>query len=225
MSKSLRRLKPVINFSERHACKTFPGRSQIRQLLTAATLNSPSPSSKTHKYKQSSILPDLVDATISWAAKDYKSSDPPSHAVVLIGRDLLSRDTKEFLESLSAAKQLRTLNAVIGVVDKVGVDANGVSVLLASSDEGVTFETAKGTETELLRVGRWHAKDQEAEDDEPLDFRNIMASIRKGTQITAVDGSGKEAIGSEFVFALGEADGLQRQAMEINQLFPTADIV
>jgi hypothetical protein len=222
MSRAGRIFGPVsLNIGRRQLRSRFP-LTQTRNLLTAATFNPPTQLSADNPTQ---VLPGLVEAAFAWGARGFKSANPPSHSVILISRDLLPSDNQVLLSSLSIVRQLSVTNTVVGIVDKVGIQGKGVSLLLASQDEGVTFETVKGTETELLRVGRWHAKDQEPDEEEPFDFDNVIASMKKGSQIKSVKSTGKEAIGKEFVLALGDGTTLQQQALEINQQYPTAEIV
>lgn len=231
MLRSIRIFGPVLRKFTKHCSNVTSnglfGPFNRRHLLTAATLNPPPLGPKSQKRERLAVqIPELVKAALSWASTTHKSSDPPTHALIILGRDLIPRAKQELLSLLRPVDQLNTLDSIIGVTDRVGKDGNGVSVLLASGKEGVTIETVRGEETEVLRVGKWHAKDEEDNDGgAPFDFDNILASIRKGAQLTASDGTGKQAIGNEFVFALGEAEGLQKQAIAINQHYPTADVV
>ena len=235
MSRAQRILGPVLlRSSRRQPLPKFSGtRQQTRRFLSAVTLSPPLvPSRQFLEGDVATVLPGLIEATFAWASVGFERTDPPSqpsHALILVGRNLLPTDRETLLNSLATVEQLKTVNAVVGAVDRVGYDGRGVCVLLASKEEGITFETIKGSQPELLRVGRWHAKDEEPEEDEPFDFDNVMTSIKKGAEVTTVENNGesegKAAIGKEFLLALGEAENLQKQAIQINQNYPTADIV
>ena len=193
---------------------------QCRTLLTAVT-SSPSLLESPKSKPQLSVL---VDSALEWASKDYTSNDPPSHAIVLIHKSFLPKGNESFLYALGESKQLCGLNSLVGVVDAVGEGAKGVSVLLASSSEGVIIDTLTGSKKEELRVGRWHAKDVETEDDEPMNFDDVMASIR-GQASTMRPSVASISNEREFVFAVGEMEGAQSQAENLGQMFPKADIV
>jgi hypothetical protein len=126
------------------------------------------------------------------------------------------------MTSLGKSERLRGLDAVIGVVDYMESGSKGASVLLASKSENVTIEQLSGVEQEDLRVGRWHAKD--VEEDGPIDFDNMMASIR-GTEAPTVVVEPKSSLEQELVFIIGEAKSIQGQISGIRQTYPNATIV
>ena len=195
----------------------FP--EQRRSLLTAVTSLPP---------KRKSSVPGpplyaLVDAALLQASTYHIPNDPPSHAIILIHKALIPPGKDQFLDALGESQQLCGLNALVGVVDAVGDRATGISVLLASSSEGVTIDRLQGSKKEEVRVGRWHAQDVETVG-EAMNFEDVMASIRG--QVTSTRPS-VPAVSSkrEFVFAIGEMEGTQSQAESISQMFPKADIV
>ena len=112
----------------------------------------------------------------------------------------------------------------MGVVDSVGEGAKGVSVLLASRSEDVSIDILEGVQNEVLRVGKWHAKDVETED--TTSFEDILASIRGGAHVSAATPtSGVRFSGADSVFVVGEIEAVQTQASLLNEKFPSADIV
>jgi hypothetical protein len=168
------------------------------------------------------VVGSLVDAAILWASHRQPQEDPPTHAIILVSKALIPTGEEELLQALSQSDSLRGLDALVGVVDYIGDGAKGASVLLASKSENVTIERLKGVQKEDLRVGRWHAKDVEEEG--PIDFDNMMASIR-GTAASPVVVSSTSSSESDLLFVLGETEGIQSQVSVINQMFPKASIV
>ena len=159
-----------------------------------------------------------MDAAILWASRRHHPEDPPTHAVILVSKALIPTGEEELLQALSQSDSLRSLDALVGVVDYVGDGAKGASVLLASKSENVTIERLKGVQKEDLRVGRWHAKEG------PIDFDDMMASIR-GTAASPVVVSPTSSSESDLLFVLGETEGIQGQVSVMNQMFPKASIV
>jgi hypothetical protein len=123
------------------------------------------------------------------------------------------------LQSLGKAKKLGGLNAVVAIVDTVGYGAKGVSVLLASKDVKVTVDALESVAKKPLRVGRWHAKDEET--NFFTSFDEVLASMRGEKKEPAT----AEQSNKGFAFVLGELDSLNTQATKINHLLPSADIV
>jgi len=198
---------------------------QRRTLLTAVT-NSPTILTKYPEDRQPppTVLPALADAAISWAAEPHTKDDPPSHAIILVHKALIPQGRDELLDALGQSTRLGGLNALVGVVDTVGEGAKGVSVLLASKSEDVSIDTLEGVQNEVLRVGKWHAKDVETE--ETMNFDDILASIRGGTnRSAAAPATGAPSSAGESVFVVGEMEALQTQAPLLNQRFPSANIV
>jgi hypothetical protein len=101
--------------------------------------------------------------------------------------------------------------------------ATGVSVLLASKSEGVNIELLESAKKEVLRVGKWHAKDKE--EDEPFNFENVIASMRTGNVVPEPVTPTSHSLGRDLVFVMGERDAIQDQTVTLNQRFPLADIV
>jgi hypothetical protein len=179
---------------------------QRRTLLTAVT-NSPTILTKYPEDTQPppTVLPALVDAAISWAAEPHTKEDPPSHAIILVHKGLIPQGRDELLDALGQSTLLGGLSALVGVVDTVGEGAKGVSVLLASKSEYVSIDM-EGVQNEVLRVGKWHAKDVETE--ETMNFDDILASIRGGTNrsaatpATGAPSSTGESLSANIVYVL-----------------------
>ena len=195
---------------------------QRRSLLTAVT-NSPRILNKYTDDIQPPpfVLTTVIDAGLSWVAQGHCPDDPPSHAIVLVNKSLIPRGKDELLQALHESTQLSGLNAVVAAVDSVGEGAKGVSVLLASQSEGITINSLEGIEKEEIRVGKWHAKD--IEKDEPVDFDTILASVRGQTTVEAAPSASRSK--GSLVFVLGEMEGMQSLASQINSNYPSADIV
>lgn len=192
-----------------------------RTLLTAVTNSSAILDTHVDTQPSPAFLSSLVDVALSWALQGHKPDDPQSHAIILVHKSLLPSGKHELLQSLTQSPRLWGLNALIGAVDAVGDGAKGVSVLVASRSEGVTIDTLKGIENEVSRVGKWHAKDKEGDEDS-MDFEHILASIRGGV-VSAVPV--ESSSNRDFVFVLGEMESVQKQASAINRKYPHADIV
>jgi len=198
---------------------------QKRTLLTAVT-NSPTLLTKYPKDTQPppTVLPGLVDAAISWASESHTTEDPPSHAIILVHKALIPQGRDQLLDALGQSTRLVGLNALVGVVDTVGEGAKGVSVLLASKSENVSIDTPEGVQNEVLRVGKWHAKDVETED--TTSFDDILASIRGGANVSAaMPVSGLNPSMEDSVFVVGEMETVQTRALFLNEKFPSVDIV
>ena len=198
---------------------------QRRPLLTAVT-SSPKILTKYSDDIQppATILPTIVDSGLAWASQKHNPDDPPAHAMILISKALIPRGKTELLGALGKSTRLCGLNALVGVVDTVGEGAKGVSVLLGSRSEAITIHTLDGLPIEALRVGKWHAKDEEKS--ETIDFDHVLASMRgetaSGTPIPARPDSSAT---KDLVFVLGEMEAVNNQATAINQKFPAANIV
>jgi hypothetical protein len=196
---------------------------QRRTLVTAVTYSPRIIIPPSDPQPPPKVVGSLVDAAILWASRRQPQEDPPTHAVILISKALIPTGEEELLQALSQSNSLRGLNALVGVVDYIGDGAKGASVLLASKSENVTIERLKGVQKEDLRVGRWHAKDVEEEG--PIDFDNMMASIRGTAASPVVVSPTSSSSESDLLFVLGEAEGIQGQVSVINQMFPKASIV
>lgn len=196
---------------------------QRRHLVTAITT---SPRLTDPKNNEAAIarLPLLVDSALAWALRRHPPHDPPTHAIVLIRKPLIPRGKDELITALSETNELAGLNALVGVVDTVGGGATGVSVLVASKSEGVTIDKLKGPPNEALRVGKWHAKDVE-DDDDGMNFDDVLASIRQGKEIPTAAVSMSQVSGKDLAFVIGEMEGVQNNTSKINERCPRADIV
>jgi hypothetical protein len=203
-----------------HNIQTVP-RDQSRTLVTAVTY-SPRVTIADPRPPPARVVGSLVDAALSWANVDHRSADPPSHAIILVSKELIPSGEVELVAALGRSEQLRGLDALVGVVDYMECGSKGASVLLASKSENVTIEQLSGVEEEVLRVGRWHAKD--VEEDGPFDFDNMIASIR-GTEAPTVVVEPKSSSKKELVFTIGEAKSIQDQISCIRQTYPNATIV
>jgi hypothetical protein len=204
----LRKFNPAL--SERH-----------RTLLTAVTASQTIYNKYPGDVPPPSVLYGLVDAALAWASQAQKSDDPPSHAIILVNKSLIPKEKDKLLQALGQSTRLCGLNALVGVVDAVGEGATGVSVLLASRSEKVTIDTLISEKSEPLRVGKWHAKDEE--NDEAMDFDSILSLVRGGKAVEAVpqEPSSKQ----DLVFVIGEMEAVHNRAANINAKYPTADIV
>ena len=203
--------------------RIYPSSVQRRRLLTAVTASPSLLENSKSASSTPSFVATIVDAAITWASQKHKSTDPPSHAIVLINKTLLPEGKDQLAQALSESSKLSGLDALVGAVDSVGEGAKGVSVLLASCSESATIHTLRGPETDELRVGRWHAKDVE-EEEELIDFKDVLAKIRGESKVQPAIVT-TNPLGRGFVFALGEMEAVNRQAGAINQMFPSADIV
>jgi hypothetical protein len=169
------------------------------------------------------ILPNLIGSALAWASKPHSRKDPATHAIVLIRKQVIPKGKDTLLKILRETQQLSSLDVLVAVVDSIGSSPVGVSVLLASKSEKVSIKSLKGAKNDVLRVGKWHAKD--TEEDESMNFEDILASIRKGKEVPSAAESTSESIGRDLVFVLGEMEGVQNQASSINKEYPLADIV
>jgi len=226
----LRNLRTTARFSRRPAdCAVLPrsplyGVAQHRTLLTAVT-NSPTILTKFPEGAQPppNVLATLVDAAIAWAEQGHRRIDPPTHAVVLVSKDFIPTGKDELLQGLSSSGRLPGLDSLVGVVDAVGEGAKGVSVLLASREEGVIIDTLVGLPPRELRVGGRHAQD--TKQSIPFNFADIMASIRGGPSDKPVGTSLGSSDSRDFIFALGVMETLSYEAARINLQYPSADFV
>lgn len=203
-------------------CKFNPTASERRRtLLTAVTASQTIYNKYPEDIPPPSVLSGLVDAALAWASQAQKSDDPPTHAIILVNKSLIPKEKDKLLQALGQSTRLCGLNALVGVVDAVGEGATGVSVLLASKSEGITIDTLVGRNIEALRVGKWHAKDEE--NDEQMDFDNILALVRREKPVEAV--LPEHSSTRDLVFVLGEMEAVHNQTTVINAKYPSADIV
>jgi hypothetical protein len=218
------RLCPLHVLCHRSFPRTSTFTRQQRRTLISAVTNSPALLTQYgDDQPPPEVISTLVDAAFAWAEQGHRSKDPPTHAVVLVSKALIPRGKEELLQGLSQARRLAGLNALIGVVDAVGEGAKGVSVFLATRQEGVQIETLTGLATKELRVGRWHAKDKDEKT--PFNFDQVMASIRGGESMRPVERNPFEKPSNDFIFALGEMESMNKQAAKINSRYPSADVV
>jgi len=222
-------LRPTALLSPGPDCAIFLRRrrdaaEQCRTLLTAVT-NSPMILTKFPEgtHPPPNAFATLVDTAIAWAEQGHRHADPPTHAVVLVSKDLIPTGKDELLQGLGNSRRLPGLDSLIGIVDTVGEGAKGVSVLLASREERIIIDALAGLPPRELRVGRWHAKD--TEENIPFNFADIIASIRGGPSVKPVETSSSPSDSREFIFALGDMETLSYEAARINLQYPSADIV
>jgi hypothetical protein len=207
-----------------HCLCRQPAFGQRRTLLTAVT-SSPTILNKYPNDTQPPprVLPTIVDVGLAWASQAHNENDPPTHAIILISKALIPRGRDELLQALGQSTRLCGLNALVGAVDTVGEGAKGVSVLLASRSEGITIDTLKGVQNEVLRVGKWHAKD--VEDGESMNFDDILASMRGEKSVSVAAAPADSSPTKDIVFVLGEMEAVQSQALAINEQYSSATIV